>query len=81
MHGATRPHIQRGPALCTKAFQNFNISLKNGIRLGEHRYRAVDALLTQEMQRRVRRSIGAVGDIVQLGTRKLKLRMEKSHLQ
>ena len=81
MHRAPGPHIQVRPPLRPQAFQHFNVSLKNGISLGENRYSTVDAFFTQQMQGGIRRAVGAIGNVVCLRASKLELGVEKSHLQ
>ena len=79
MHRAPGPYIQVRPPLRPQAFQHFNISLKNGISLGENRYSTVDAFFTQQMQGGIRRVVWLILKVPRLSPNKNSIWEGKTH--
>src|SRR5687767_7044330 len=59
--------IERVPAVMAELFHRFNVLVEDLARFWESVDRALDAVFAQQVQNRVRRAVGVVADVVDVG--------------
>src|SRR5574343_1945034 len=69
------------PALVAVALHGLDVALENVRCIRKCRHRAVDAAFAQQVQGRVGRAVGKIGDVVRCGASELVLRMQAGDLQ
>ena len=77
----TGDNAQLVPARFTHLLLQRHVALRNRIDIGVGFYRTVYAFLAQQMQYRIRRPVGRVGNVLWLRAVKLVAWMEGRHLQ